>query len=241
MQHELIRLATIDPLDRTVQSPRLLRAARRKLARASRRLTAACRPSSSISTISSTSTIPTGMRRATRPSASAPAPHAWNEAVTGRLGGDEFALLLETQASAASDRDRRGVAPEAGGAPVRYRQGPYHADLERRRRRGAAGRHRGSDSGPRRCRALRRQARRTQSRGRRPCRSADAAGHRHQRATPAPSPSDQSSLARFFRFSSSRGMISTNEQGRWRLSSWDLRMPSQASRQAPGEPGTQKI
>ena len=43
------------------------------------------------------------------------------------------------------------------------------------------------------------------------------------------------------RCSSSRGMISTRLQGRWRLSSWCTRMPFQASLQAPGEPGRQKM
>jgi hypothetical protein len=47
-------------------------------------------------------------------------------------------------------------------------------------------------------------------------------------------------LALFF-CSVSRGMISMNEQGRWRLSSWCLRILRQASSQAPGEPGRQKI
>ena len=39
-------------------------------------------------------------------------------------------------------------------------------------------------------------------------------------------------------FSCSRGISSTKLQGRKRLSSWWTRMPSQASRQAPGEPGS---
>jgi len=43
------------------------------------------------------------------------------------------------------------------------------------------------------------------------------------------------------RCSSSRGMISTRLQGRCRLSSWCTRISSQASRQAPGEPGRQKM
>src|SRR5690606_4317009 len=45
----------------------------------------------------------------------------------------------------------------------------------------------------------------------------------------------------FGRCSSKRGMISTKLQGRWRLSSCHLRTPCQASRQAPVEPGRQKI
>ena len=46
----------------------------------------------------------------------------------------------------------------------------------------------------------------------------------------------------FFRFrcSSRRGMISTKLHGGWRKSNWSARMPSHASRQAPGEPGRQK-
>jgi hypothetical protein len=43
------------------------------------------------------------------------------------------------------------------------------------------------------------------------------------------------------RCSSSRGMISTKLQGRCRLSSCHLRMPVQASTQAPGEPGSAKM
>jgi hypothetical protein len=43
------------------------------------------------------------------------------------------------------------------------------------------------------------------------------------------------------RCSSRRGMISTKLQGRWRLSSCHLRMPFQASAQAPGEPGRQNM
>ena len=43
------------------------------------------------------------------------------------------------------------------------------------------------------------------------------------------------------RCSSSRGMISTKLQGRWRLSSCHRRMSFQASLQAPGEPGRQKM
>ena len=43
------------------------------------------------------------------------------------------------------------------------------------------------------------------------------------------------------RCSSRRGMISTKLQGRWRLSSCHLRMSFQASLQAPGEPGRQKM
>ncbi len=43
------------------------------------------------------------------------------------------------------------------------------------------------------------------------------------------------------RCSSSRGMISTKLQGLWRRSNWWTRISSHASRQAPGEPGTQKI
>ena len=39
-------------------------------------------------------------------------------------------------------------------------------------------------------------------------------------------------------FSSSRGISSTKLQGLKRLSSWWTRMPSQPSRQAPGEPGS---
>jgi hypothetical protein len=43
------------------------------------------------------------------------------------------------------------------------------------------------------------------------------------------------------RCSSSRGMISTKLQGRWRLSSCQRRISLQASLQAPGEPGRQKM
>ncbi len=43
------------------------------------------------------------------------------------------------------------------------------------------------------------------------------------------------------RCSSSRGMISTKLQGRWRLSSCHLRMSFHASLQAPGDPGRQKM
>ena len=43
------------------------------------------------------------------------------------------------------------------------------------------------------------------------------------------------------RCSSRRGMISTKLQGRWRLSSCHLRISFQASLQAPGEPGRQKM
>jgi hypothetical protein len=35
-------------------------------------------------------------------------------------------------------------------------------------------------------------------------------------------------------------MISTKLQGRWRLSSWNFKIPCQASLHAPGEPGTEK-
>ena len=53
---------------------------------------------------------------------------------------------------------------------------------------------------------------------------------------------DSSGLAqRPRRCSSSRGMISTKLQGRWRLSSCQRRMSFQASLQAPGEPGRQKM
>ena len=41
-------------------------------------------------------------------------------------------------------------------------------------------------------------------------------------------------------FSVNRGMISTKLQGRWRMSSCHLRMPSQPSFTAPGEPGRAK-
>ncbi len=45
----------------------------------------------------------------------------------------------------------------------------------------------------------------------------------------------------FGRCSSSRGMISTKLQGRWRLSSCHFRIPFQPSLQAPGDPGRQKM
>jgi hypothetical protein len=51
----------------------------------------------------------------------------------------------------------------------------------------------------------------------------------------------KSYFALVFLLSVRRGMISTNEQGRCRLSNCSLRIPSHASLQAPGEPGRQKM
>jgi diguanylate cyclase (GGDEF)-like protein len=164
------------------------------------------------------------------------------EALTGRLGGDEFALLLEERTLPQAINIAEDLRLKLAG--LRYRQRPHHADLERWRRRRKARRDRRPDSCARRCCALQRQARRPEPRGRRTSRAPGATGHRQHWPRPrhfALSRIQPASLAFAFRFSSSRGMISTNEQGRWRLSSCDLRMPSQASRQAPGDPGTQKI
>ena len=57
------------------------------------------------------------------------------KALTGRLGGDEFALILEqrTLPQAIEVAEDLQIAPCA--TAVRYRQGPYHADLEHRGRR----------------------------------------------------------------------------------------------------------
>ena len=75
MQRELIRLATIDPLTGLCNRRGFFEQATEACARVAPPMEA-CRRSSSISTISSTSTTPTAMKPATRRSAAAPAPRS---------------------------------------------------------------------------------------------------------------------------------------------------------------------
>lgn len=62
--------------------------------------------------------------------------------------------------------------------------------------------------------------------------SAFLAAHPASTEPPAPATASQRSV--------SRGISSTKLQGRWRISSWLARMPSQASFTAPVEPGSAK-
>ncbi len=141
-----------------------------------------------------------------------------------------------------------GVRTRLAEQPFDTGKRPHHADLEPRRRRGQSRRYRRSDPRPCRCRALRREAPRAVTAW---SASMPACSMRNADRSPSNGPRLRDVTARtpaafravffFFFFSFSRGMISMNEQGRWRLSSCALRMPFHASSQAPGDPGTEKI